>query len=94
MTGEITLRGEVLPIGGVKEKILAALRLGVRVVLLPAENERDLADLPPKARRQARIRFVRNVGEVLGEALVSNQLPASPAQPERKDAKNRKDATY
>jgi len=76
MTGEITLRGEVLPIGGVKEKILAALRLGVRDILLPAENERDLQDLPPKARRQARILFVRNVSEVLGEALVPVPPPS------------------
>jgi ATP-dependent Lon protease len=69
MTGEITLRGQVLPVGGVKEKILAALRLGVRDILLPAENERDLADLPPKARREARIQFVRRVEEVLAAAL-------------------------
>ncbi len=69
MTGEVTLRGEVMPVGGVKEKILAALRVGVRDILLPAENERDLADLPPRARRQARIRLVRRVDEVLAAAL-------------------------
>jgi ATP-dependent Lon protease len=50
MTGEITLRGEVLPVGGIKEKVLAALRAGVREILLPEENRRDLSDLPPKAR--------------------------------------------
>ncbi len=70
MTGEITLRGDVLPVGGIKEKILAALRAGVRDILLPEENRRDLVDLPPKARRQARIRFVRHAREVLAEALL------------------------
>ncbi len=70
MTGEITLRGDVLPVGGIKEKVLAALRAGVRDILLPSENRRDLADLPPRARRQARIRFVEHAREVLDEALV------------------------
>jgi ATP-dependent Lon protease len=70
MTGEITLRGDILPVGGVKEKILAALRAGVRDILLPTENERDLADLPPKARRGARIRHVTRAEEVLQHALL------------------------
>ena len=69
MTGEITLRGDVLPVGGIKEKVLAALRAGVRDILLPAENERDLVELPPRARRQARIQFVRHADEVLIVAL-------------------------
>jgi len=69
MTGEITLRGDVLPVGGIKEKVLAALRAGVLDILLPAENRRDLADLPPRARRQARIRFVEHAREVLDVAL-------------------------
>src|SRR6516164_4016333 len=51
MTGEITLRGRVLPIGGLKEKALAAHRVGIRTVLIPAENEKDLADIPEKARK-------------------------------------------
>lgn len=70
MTGEITLRGDVLPIGGIKEKILAALRVGIQDIILPAENERDLADLPPRARRQARVHLVRHADEVLDLALV------------------------
>ncbi|NOZ79981.1 MAG: endopeptidase La [Acidobacteria bacterium] len=77
MTGEITLRGDVLPVGGIKEKVLAALRAGVRDILLPAENERDLVELPPRARRHARIQFVRHADEVLTIALV----PAPGAAP-------------
>ncbi len=69
MTGEITLRGDVLPVGGIKEKVLAALRAGVTDILLPEENRRDAADLPPKARRKANIRFVRHARDVLTEAL-------------------------
>ncbi len=69
MTGEITLRGDVLPVGGVKEKVLAALRAGIPEVLMPAENERDLVDLPPSARRKLRFLFVNTVDEVLAAAL-------------------------
>jgi len=72
MTGEITLRGDVLPVGGIKEKILAALRAGVEEILLPAENERDLVELPPRARRRARVQFVRHADDVLKVALVQN----------------------
>ena len=81
MTGEITLRGDVLPVGGIKEKILAALRAGIRDLLLPAENERDLADLPPKARRWARIRFVTRAEEVLQHALL--ERPQAVATPQK-----------
>ncbi len=70
MTGEITLRGDVLPVGGVKEKLLAALRAGVTEVLLPADNERDLVELPPRARRRLRVRPVRTADDVLAAALV------------------------
>ena len=70
MTGEITLRGDVLPIGGVKEKVLAALRAGITEVLLPSDNERDLVDLPPSARRAASFRFVSRAEEVLDAVLV------------------------
>ena len=69
MTGEITLRGDVLPVGGIKEKVLAALRAGIPEVLMPAENERDLVDLPPSARRKLRFLFVHTVDEVLAAAL-------------------------
>ncbi len=69
MTGEITLRGKVLPIGGVKEKLLAAHRLGLHTVLLPKENEKDLADIPPEIQAQLKIHFVQSMDEVLQIAL-------------------------
>jgi ATP-dependent Lon protease len=79
MTGEITLRGKVLPIGGVKEKLLAAHRLGLQTVILPKDNEKDLADIPPEIRAQMSIHFVQNMDEVLQLALETT-LPIS-AQP-------------
>jgi ATP-dependent Lon protease len=69
MTGEITLRGLVLPIGGLKEKTLAALRAGVRTVILPKLNEKDLADVPPEAKTKLRFILVETVDEVLEAAL-------------------------
>ncbi len=69
MTGEITLRGRVLPIGGVKEKMLAAHRAGIRNILLPAENRRDLSDLPQNVRRKVEVIFVEHMDEVLSTAL-------------------------
>ncbi len=73
MTGEITLRGDVLPVGGVKEKVLAAIRAGIPEVLLPAANERDLVDIPKSARRKLRFRFVTTVDEVLEAALAKQR---------------------
>ncbi len=69
MTGEITLRGKVLPIGGVKEKLLAAHRLGLHTVILPKDNEKDLADIPMEIRSQMSIHFVESMDEVLQLAL-------------------------
>ncbi len=69
MTGEITLRGKVLPIGGVKEKLLAAHRLGLHTVILPKDNEKDLADIPPEIQAQMSIHFVESMDEVLQLAL-------------------------
>ena len=69
MTGEITLRGRVLPIGGLKEKMIAALRGGIDTVLIPKENEKDLADIPPAIRRGLRIVTVEHMDEVLAAAL-------------------------
>jgi ATP-dependent Lon protease len=69
MTGEITLRGRVLPIGGVKEKVLGALRAGITEVILPKENEADLEDLPEEARKRMKIYFVEELGEVLALTL-------------------------
>jgi ATP-dependent Lon protease len=69
MTGEITLRGRVLPIGGLKEKLLAALRGGLRTVLIPKENEKDLADIPDNVKKALKIVAVANVDEILTQAL-------------------------
>ena len=69
MTGEITLRGKVLPIGGLKEKLLAAHRAGLFEVLLPAENEKDLADVPENLRNAMKLRFVETMDQVLQLAL-------------------------
>ena len=73
MTGEITLRGRVLPIGGLKEKLLAALRGGIKTVLIPEENAKDLADIPDNVKNELDIIPVSNVGQVLEHALV--ELP-------------------
>jgi len=69
MTGEITLRGKVLPIGGVKEKLLAAHRAGSRTVILPRDNEKDLADIPAAIQQELTLRFVDSVDQVLDLAL-------------------------
>jgi ATP-dependent Lon protease len=69
MTGEITLRGQVLPVGGVKEKILAAKRTGMQCVILPYGNRQDVMDMPPKVRRGLRVVFARTMDEVLAVAL-------------------------
>ena len=69
MTGEITLRGNVLPIGGVKEKLLAARRAKIKTVILPAPNERDLDDLPQEVRDDLTFIFVSNVRQVFEAAL-------------------------
>jgi ATP-dependent Lon protease len=71
MTGEITLRGKVLPIGGVKEKLLAAHRAGSRTVILPRDNEKDLADIPGTIQQELNLRFVESMDEVLELALES-----------------------
>ncbi len=75
MTGEITLRGRVLPIGGLKEKLLAAHRGGLKLVLIPQDNEKDLAEIPENVKRGLDIRPVRTVDDVLEHALVSTLSP-------------------
>lgn len=72
MTGEITLRGRVLPVGGIKEKVLAAHRAGIKKVILPKENERNIEDIPANIRRKIKFIFVDHMDEVLKEALVTN----------------------
>jgi len=78
MTGEITLRGEVLPIGGLKEKLLAAHRGGITTVVIPAENEKDLTEIPENIKRNLTIKCVRWIDEVLGLALQHLPTPISP----------------
>ena len=75
MTGEVTLRGRVLPIGGLKEKLLAALRGGIKTVLIPKDNEKDLADIPDIVKKGLEIIPVSNVDEVLERALASPMTP-------------------
>ena len=87
MTGEITLRGRVLPIGGLKEKLLAALRAGINTVFIPKENEKDLAEIPDNVKRHLKIVPVADVDEVIAQALASRpeaiewEEPAEPTPP-------------
>jgi ATP-dependent Lon protease len=87
MTGEITLRGRVLPIGGLKEKLLAALRAGITTVLIPKENEKDLAEIPENVKKHLKLVPVADVDEVIAQALVSRPVaieweePAEPVAP-------------
>jgi ATP-dependent Lon protease len=75
MTGEITLRGKVLPIGGLKEKLLAALRAGIFETILPRANEKDLSELPDNIKSAMKLHFVDTMDEVLALAL-ERPLPA------------------
>jgi len=75
MTGEVTLRGRVLPIGGLKEKLLAALRGGIKVAIIPDENEKDLKEIPQNVKDGLNIIPVRNVEEVLKIALTKDLKP-------------------
>jgi len=69
MTGEITLRGKVLPVGGIKEKLLAAHRFGITNVLIPKDNEKDLQDVPEEVRSELRVQLVETIDEVIALAL-------------------------
>jgi ATP-dependent Lon protease len=81
MTGEITVRGRVLAIGGLKEKLLAAHRQGLFEVVLPKDNEKDLADIPENIRKEMKLHFVSSMDEVLKIALEREivALPLAPA---------------
>jgi ATP-dependent Lon protease len=73
MTGEITLRGKVLPVGGIKEKVLAAHRAGIRTILLPKENEADIDDIPQTVRKTLRFVLLERAQEALEYALAKEQ---------------------
>ena len=89
MTGEINLRGYVTAIGGLKEKLLAALRSGITTVLIPKENEKDLADVPDKVKKSLEIIPVNTIEEVLLHALLEVPKPINEAKPkENKDKKS------
>ncbi len=84
MTGEITLRGRVLPIGGLKEKLLAALRSGITTVFIPKDNEKDLAEIPENVKKGLKIIPVADVDEVIAQALARRPIPIEweePAEP-------------
>jgi ATP-dependent Lon protease len=95
MTGEITLRGKVLPIGGLKEKLLAAHRAGILEAILPAENEKDVAEVPENLRKEMKLHFVESMDEVLQIALerslpevaVAGPIPAITPQAEGTEAR-------
>jgi ATP-dependent Lon protease len=70
VTGEISLRGNVLPVGGIKEKLIAAARAGIRLVMVPARNAADVAEVPEEVRRVLEVRLVTRVDEVLEAALL------------------------
>jgi ATP-dependent Lon protease len=89
MTGEITLRGRVLPIGGLKEKLLAAHRGGITTVIIPEENKKDLADIPKNVTESLEIKPVRWIDEVLDVAL---ERPLAPvARPEGENVRQREE---
>ena len=84
MTGELTLRGRVLPIGGLKEKLLAAHRLHIKTVLIPKRNERDLIDVPRDVQRQLKLVLIERVEEILPYALLERpEIPPKPKRPRR-----------
>ena len=82
MTGEVTLRGRVLPIGGLKEKTMAALRHGIKTVILPADNAPDLEEIDQTVRRSLQFIMVEHVDAVLVEALNLTALPQAPQEQE------------
>ncbi len=92
MTGEVTLRGRVLPIGGLKEKLLAALRAGIKQVIIPSDNEKDLADIPDNVKRGLKITPVSTVEDVLKYALTEPLAPIEWIEPVEDVSKPKTDA--
>lgn len=90
MTGEITLRGNVLPVGGIKEKVLAAQRAGVKKMIIPAANKKDLIDIPKKIKNDMEFIFVEEIGEVFDNAMdKAAKKKAQVSQPSQKKRRNR-----
>lgn len=90
MTGEITLRGNVLPVGGIKEKVLAAQRAGVKKLIMPSANKKDLIDIPKKVKNEMEFIFVEEIGEVFDHALAEVAKKKAPvSQPSQKKRINR-----
>jgi len=77
MTGEITLRGRVLPVGGIKEKVLAAHRAGIKKMIVPIDNKKDLSEIPGNVRRRLEFVFVEHIDQVLEEALLRKEKDES-----------------
>ncbi len=84
MTGEITLRGQVLPVGGVKEKVLAAHRAGIKTIILPAWNRKDLEDIPKKVEQDIQFHFVDKMQDVLMLALENKKSRMAKKIPRKK----------
>ena len=89
MTGEVTLRGNVLQIGGLKEKLLAAHRAGIKKVLIPADNEKDLVEIPKTIIKSIEIVSVKSVDEVLKHALIKELKPIKWAEIDQASGKNK-----
>lgn len=88
MTGELTLTGRVLPIGGLKEKILGAVRAGISVIILPKENEADLEDLPPEVAETLTFHPVEDLDQVIAVALVNEaEVPSAKEKPKGRTKK-------
>ncbi len=87
MTGEITLRGKVTAVGGIKEKVIAALRAGIRDIIMPAENEKDLHDVPEEVKQAITFHFVTRIEDVLSFAM-PDKMPAEPKAPRKRKGKD------
>lgn len=74
MTGEINLRGKALPVGGIKEKVLAAHRAGIKKVLIPLENEKDLEEIPANVKKRLEFVLIENMDQVLEHALLTQEI--------------------